>query len=186
MATEDKYLIIKLKGGDKDAFKQLFEKYYPLFLSFVHRMLKDPSIAEDLGQNVFMRVWVGRGRLDENKNFKNYLLVSVRNEIYQYFRHAFKTEDDSLSAEIADTGINIETEVSAKELEKNIALVVSDMPQRRREVFNMSRHEKLSNTEIAQRLGLSVRTVEKHIENALADIRKHLPASVLLIIMTLF
>lgn len=183
---EDKVLVKRLKDGDKNAFKSLFERYYPLFISFSRKLLKDEATAEDLIQNVFMKIWVGRAGLNEDKNFKNYLLVSVRNEIYQYFRHAFKIEDTGRCPEVIDGSMNIETEMSAKELQKNIAGVISNMPQRRREIFNMSRHEKLSNKEIAQRLGLSVRTVEKHIENALADIRRYIHVSILVIIMALW
>ena len=183
---EDRILVKRLKDGDKNAFKHLFERYYPLFISFAQRMLKDDSTAEDLIQNVFMKIWVGRENLNEDKNFRNYLLVSIRNEIYQYFRNAFKLEDTPQCPEIIDGSMNIETEMSAKELERNITGIISHMPQRRREIFNMSRHEKLSNREIAQRLGLSVRTVEKHIENAHADIRKHIHVSILVIIMTLW
>lgn len=184
--SEDRILVKRLKDGDKKAFRALFERYYPMFISFSRKMLKDEATAEDMIQNVFMKIWVGRENLNEDKNFRNYLLVSVRNEIYQYFRHAFKIEDSGKCPEVIDGSMNIETDMSVRELQKNIAAVISAMPQRRREIFNMSRHEKLSNKEIAQRLGLSVRTVEKHIENALADIRRHIHISILVIIMTLW
>lgn len=183
---EDKVLVARLKDGDKVAFKLLFERYYPLFISFALRLLKDESTAEDLIQNIFLKIWVGRANLNEDKNFKNYLLVSIRNEIYQYFRYAFRTDDSAECPEVIDTSINIETEISAKELEKRVSGIISRMPSRRREIFEMSRTEKLSNKEIAMRLGVSVRTIEKHIENALADIRKHLPVSILFIIMALW
>lgn len=184
--SEDRILVKRLKDGDKKAFRALFERYYPMFISFSRKMLKDEATAEDMIQNVFMKIWVGRENLNEDKNFRNYLLVSVRNEIYQYFRHAFKIEDSGKCPEVIDGSMNVETDMSARELQKNISAVISGMPQRRREIFNMSRHEKLSNKEIAQRLGLSVRTVEKHIENALADIRRHIHISILVIIMTLW
>jgi RNA polymerase sigma-70 factor (ECF subfamily) len=183
---EDKILVSRLKSGDKNAFKLLFEKYYPLFISFTKRLLKDEVDAEDLIQNVFMRIWVGRANLDEDKNFKNYLLVSVRNEIYQYFRHHFRIDDTAECPEVVDTTQNIDTEISAKELEKRITDVIMKMPQRRREIFNLSRLEKLSNQEISTRLGISVRTVEKHIENALKDIRQQLNISVLILTMILW
>lgn len=183
---EDKVLVRRLRDGDKLAFKALFERYYPLFMSFAHRLLKDETAAEDLIQNVFLRIWTGRANLDEDKNFKNYLLVSVRNEIYQYFRHHFRIDDTAECPEVVDTTQNIDTELSAKELEKRITDVIMKMPQRRREIFNLSRLEKLSNQEISTRLGISVRTVEKHIENALKDIRQHLNISVLILTMILW
>lgn len=172
--VEDKVLVRRLRDGDKSAFKALFERYYPLFMSFAHRMLKDETAVDDLIQNVFLKIWIGRANLDENKSFKNYLLVSVRNEIYQYYRHVFRIDDTAECPEIVDVSQNLDTELSAKELEKRITGVILKMPQRRREIFNMSRSEKLSNQEIASRLGISIRTVEKHIENALLDIRKNI------------
>ena len=184
--TGDKILVRRLKTGDKEAFRLLYERYYPLFISFAKRMLKDEATAEDLMQNVFVKVWVGRANLNEDKNFRNYLLVAIRNEIYQYFRHAFKVERGGQDIDVVDGGMNVEVDMSAKELEKKITGVIADMPQRRREIFSMSRYEKLSNKEIAQRLSLSVRTVEKHIENALSDIRKRIHVSILVIIMTLW
>lgn len=183
---EDKILVRRLRSGDKDAFRLLYERYYPLFISFANRMLKDENMAEDLIQNVFMKVWVGRANLNEEKNFRNYLLVSIRNEVYQYFRRAFRIDSEAPCPDIIDGSMNVETAISAKELERKIAGVIAGMPHRRREIFNMSRYEKLSNREIAQRLGLSVRTVEKHIENALADIRKTIPVSVLILVMILW
>ena len=186
VVIEDKVLVARLKEGDKVAFKLLFERYYPLFISFALRLLKDESTAEDLIQNVFLKVWVGRENLNEEKNFKNYLLVSIRNEIYQYFRYAFRNDDTDECPEVVDTSINIETELSAKELQYQVTDIIAKMPSRRREIFSMSRNEKLSNKEIAAKLGLSVRTIEKHIENALADIRKHLPVSMLIAVMTLW
>ena len=183
---EDKVLVRRLRSGDKDAFRSLYERYYPLFFSFAHRMLKDEHMAEDLIQNVFLKIWVCRANLNEDKNFRNYLLVSIRNEVYQYFRHAFRIDSESPCPDVIDGSMNVETAISAKELERKIAGVIAGMPHRRREIFNMSRYEKLSNREIAQRLGLSVRTVDKHIENALADIRKNIPVSILVLIMLLW
>ncbi len=180
---DDRFLVKQLKDGNKAAFQILFERYFSLFLTFSNNLMKDPANAEDVVQNVFIKIWVGRDKIDENKNFKNYLLVSVRNEIYQHFRSAAKNQHDNLSTDIIDNEINIETNLSARELEQRIRGLVQKMPQRRREIFNMSRTEKLSNLEIARRLGLSVRTVEKHIELALSDLRKGLTISVAMLIM---
>lgn len=77
-------------------------------------------------------------------------------------------------------------EAAAREMEKNIAKVIAAMPERRREIFEMSRTQKLSNAEIADRLGISIRTVEMYIENALSDIRHKLPVSILVLITLLF
>ena len=182
----EKHLIERLKNGDKDAFRQLFEHYYPLFLAFARRILKESHIAEDMLQNVFMRTWVLRERLDEKRSLKNYLLVAVRNEIYYYLRSEMKNRHQELTPEIADSSLSSDRTLSLKEMERGIAKIIAAMPERRREIFRMSRNLKLSNQEIAERLGISVRTVEKHIENALSDIRHRLPVSIIILISIIF
>lgn len=171
----EKYLISRLKKGDKDAFRQLFEYYYPLFLAFAKRLLKKDYVSEDLIQNVFMRVWILREKLDEKRSLKNYLLVAVRNEIYYFLRTELKKKHEEIKDDVAVTMFDANNNMSAKELEIAVSKILSSMPERRREIFELSRSNKLSNAEIADKLGLSVRTVEKHIENALKDIRNQLP-----------
>ncbi len=183
--SDDKQLLIRLKRGDKESFRILFERDYPVFLSFARRMLRDGDVAEDLVQNVFMRLWIARERIDENRNLRNYLLVSVRNEIYGHFRTAFvarRQGDLDSVAERTRSSSNLENDYSAKELEQTVGRIVEAMPDRRREIFNLSREQHLTNAQIAEKLGLSVRTVEKHIELALSEIRHLLPVSVLLLV----
>lgn len=121
---DDRFLVKQLKDGNKAAFQILFERYFSLFLTFSNNLMKDPADAEDVVQNVFIKIWVGRDKIDENKNFKNYLLVSVRNEIYQHFRFAAKNQHDNLSTDVIDNEINIETNLSARELEQRIRELV--------------------------------------------------------------
>lgn len=172
----EKYLISRLKKSDRSAFGQLFEHYYPIALSFAKSMLHNKTVAEDLIQNIFMRIWANRENFDENKRLKNYLMVAIRNEVYYHLRSEMKKKHEDIHPEIMDHS-SIDCILHAKEMEKNISETLASMPERRREIFEMSREDKLSNAEIAQRLDISTRTVEKHIENALADLRRNFPNS---------
>ena len=167
----DRYLVERIQKGDRNAFRQLFERYYPLFVSFARKLLRDNQMAEDLVQNVFVRVWSSRERLDVDRNIRSYLLVAVRNEVFCYIRGIGREFHEQLSEDVRVTDTDAAQIMNAKDMERDIRQIIADMPDRRREVFSMSRNENLSNKEIADRLGLSVRTVEKHIENALTDIR---------------
>lgn len=167
----DRYLVERIQKGDRSAFGQLFDRYYALFVSFARKLLRDDQVAEDLVQNVFVRVWSSRERLDIDRNIRSYLLVAVRNEVFCYLRGICRELHEQLSDDARVTDTDAAQIMSAKDMERGIRQIIADMPERRREVFCMSRNEKLSNQEIADRLGLSVRTVEKHIENALTDIR---------------
>lgn len=183
MSTE-RELIIKLIGGDKGSFSLLFEQYYPLFLSFTRRLLRNEAACEDIVQNVFLRLWVHKEHLDPGGSMKNYLLVSVRNEIYCYLRSSFnsKRADEYGICEIQDSKCDGYDEVFAKETQERIVNIVAQMPEKRRQVFQLSRNRNLTNAQIAQDLGISVRTVEKHIQLALEEIRGKLGLSILLII----
>lgn len=167
----DRYLVERIQKGDRSAFRQLFDRYYALFVSFARKLLRDDQVAEDLVQNVFVRVWSSRERLDIDRNIRSYLLVAVRNEVFCYLRGIGRELHEQLSDDARVTDTDAAQIMSAKDMERGIRQIIADMPERRREVFCMSRNENLSNQEIADRLGLSVRTVEKHIENALTDIR---------------
>lgn len=186
---DDKHLLIRLRKGDKDSFRALYELYGPQLLSFARRLTGDPDIAEDAVQNVFMRLWIRREGIDENRSVCNYLQVSVRNEIYAHFRSAFNARRERMSQEgneFPDISSDIEKDLSAQEMEDIVGRAVENMPERRREIFVMSRRLHLSNAQIADQLGLSVRTVEKHIELALKEIRNILPVPVILLITLLW
>lgn len=174
---EEKRLTARLKKGDKDAFRQLFESLFPVFLSFARKLLRDRTIAEDLVQNVFMRIWLNHETIDDSKDIRNYILVAVRNEVNGHLRRIHKKRYEELINEIPDETAGPETRMSDGAMIRDISTAISRMPDRRREVFSLSRDEGLSNKEIAERLGLSVRTVEKHIENALSDLKHRFPVS---------
>lgn len=177
MEKDDRYIIERIKKGDKYAFRQLFERYFPLFLSFARRLMRDDHAAEDIVQTVFMRIWDSREKLDPEKNIRNFLLVAVRNEVFFHLRESSRRRHEYDIPEVQDQSVGVERRMALNEMEQDIRKIVEDMPERRKEVFIMSRQESLSNKEIAERLGLSVRTVEKHIENALSDIRHKFPVS---------
>lgn len=185
---EERSLLEGLRRGDKECFRTIFEENAPVFLAFARRLLRDTDAAEDVVQNVFMRLWIVRERIDPGRGLRNYLLVAVRNEIYCYLRMAFQARREPRSAlrEPEDSAPGQDSELSARDLRRVVDRIVEHMPARRREIFLLSRQQHLSNAQIAQRLGLSVRTVEKHIELALQEIRRALPVSILLLVSLLW
>ena len=171
--SSDKQLIRAIKGGDTKSYEKLFERYYDRYFSFACALLHDADAAEDVLQNVFLKLWIGRDRLDENRSIENYLLVSVRNEIFDYLRLKYnQTVVRGETPEKEDASADIEEEMFRSETSDRMDKIIKNMPPQRQRIFMMSKYENMSSKDIADALGLSVRTVERHIYLALKDLKQ--------------
>jgi len=183
----DKQLLKRLKCGDKESFNELFETHYSRYLSFARGLLRDPDAAEDVVQNVFMKLWIARARIDEERSVHNFLLVAIRNEIFNHMRQRYNAKRwDIELPDVEDKYADIDLKYSFTETEAHMHRIIERMPPQRKVVFNLSRTEHLSNAEIAQLLHISQRTVEKHIEQALRQLRTTINFSVAVLIVHLF
>jgi len=174
-AMSDGELTAAVRGGDDRAYDAVFLRWYPQVRRFLFMLVKENALAEDLAQGVFMKLWLFRARLNPAQSLKNYLMVLARNAALDFFRSKYHTLQTDQSFP-PDPAASERAEQKAEYTETSIRIrqAVEEMPVLRREVFKMSRFEQLSNKEIAVRLGLSVRTVEKHIQLALKDLRTFL------------
>ena len=173
----DSELVAAVRSGDDLAFNALFLRWYSRVEQFLLKLVREPALAEDLTQGVFMKVWLYRDRLEPSRQLGNYLFVLARNaalDVFKSKRHLVMADistppqKENYNSERPDRQLEF-TETSGR-----IRQIVDAMPEQRRDVFRLSRYGQLSHTEIASKLGLSVRTVEKHIQLALQDIRKNL------------
>lgn len=169
----DDKLIKALKGGDKESFRKLIDSSYSLYFSFALALVKDREAAKDILQDVFLKLYLHRQDIDETMNLRNYLFKSVRLEVKNHLRLAFNARrkdgfpEDRLIADLYNVIYYDDTVSSVND-------ALAAMPPVRKAVFVMSRMDGRSNAEIAARLGISVRTVEKHIELAKRDLRESL------------
>lgn len=170
----------EVSGTDADSlespqkFEGFFLDYYPRVKGFINGLLQDAEEAEDLSQDIFMSLWQNRGNLKQIDNLDAYLFRIARNAVFRYIERSllFKNyQSRQLSDDNSDL-YEIESELNAKELELIIAIAVERMPSQRRKIYQMSREQGLSNENIARELNISKRTVENHLTQALADIRK--------------
>lgn len=178
MCTEsDKELVSGIIKGDVSCFEKLYWRYYPRVLSFTTGMMKDAERSLDISQEIFMNLWIYRESLDENLSVKNFLFVSARNRIINYFKSKVRTSV-VLMPDYPEQYIS--SDASPRDMAEyhqtadHIMKVVHQMPDKRQTIFRMNKFENIDKEEIAKILGLSVRTVEKHIELAKKDIKKSL------------
>ena len=170
---DERQLIALLREGDSLSFEILFQKYYVRFYNFCRNLIKDSHAAEDIVQNVFMKVWVNRKNLHPDQSIHNYIYVLTKHEVLNHIRDrrvCLQVEQlimsDQPSASITDEMF------SFRELDERVRRFFASMPGQRRKVFLLSRYRGMSNKAIAELLGLSVKTVDRHINLALTSLRK--------------
>jgi RNA polymerase sigma-70 factor (ECF subfamily) len=168
----------KLALGDHDAFRRLFMKYYPKVKSFINYFVKSDAVAEDLSQDIFEYIWINRDILPNLKSLNAYLFRMAKNKSINYLNHKL-IEEDYASSYVNLKEYLTDEEIYAKELELLIQLTVKNMPEQRRRIFEMSRNNHLPNAEIAEKLNISKKTVENHLNLALKQIRDVIQISLL-------
>ncbi|MCD7936068.1 MAG: RNA polymerase sigma-70 factor [Tannerellaceae bacterium] len=174
--------------------EQLFRKYYKGMCLYATHFVQDKSIAENIVQDVFFEVWQHRERVEFEGSVKYYLFRSVYNKSLNYLQsHAYikQTSLEEIPEKIegtyeADFLPEQEHRLMMEELEAQIEAIIESLPQQCRVIFRMSRVEQLKNREIAEKLNLSVKSVEKHISKALTILRTHLKGRELLLLLYLF
>lgn len=169
MTLETNILLSRIAAGDNEAFKTLFEMFYPKVKIFLVKFLKDENTAEDISQDIFVKIWTYREALPDIRSFNTYLYRMTRNAALNHLRGNHSKIDISKMSVLDDK--DIEAEYHTKEKELLIRLTVENMPPQRQRIFKMSREQGLSNDDIALKLGVSKKTVENNITLALKDLR---------------
>jgi RNA polymerase sigma-70 factor (ECF subfamily) len=161
---------LRLKSGDPEAFAQFFREHQPGILNYVHRLSGGNStLAEDVAQQVFLNFWTHRNQYDLEKPVTPLLLTMARNA----WLNAAKREEYRKTSELMeDAATSIDHGLEHKELEKAIEKSLAALEEPIREVFILSRYHELKYSEIAQMLGISIKTVEARLSRALQDLQK--------------
>ena len=168
--TDEEVLIKAMADGDMGAFAEIYKRYTPGLRRFVTGLIKDRTKAEDIVQNIFLRMMSSRPNFENVAAFKNWLFVCARNEVISTLRSKWESRVEKVEAfpERVSEGIQSGASLSL------INSILAKMPRRRSDVFRMSKLEGLSVEEIAARMGISERTVQKHLEIASKEVRRHL------------
>lgn len=171
MKTEDAQNVQKLILGEHNAFKSLFMKYFPKMKYFIAHFVKSDAVAEELAQDIFMKIWEHREKLTNVQSFDAYIYRMSKNISINYLEHKY-VEESYMENYQGETESTIEGELFAREIELLEQLTVNQMPPQRKTVYEMSRKKGMKNEEIATALGISKKTVENHLNLALKEIRK--------------
>jgi RNA polymerase sigma-70 factor (ECF subfamily) len=172
----EREIVLRLIDGDEDAFCELYATYKNRLLYFAMRFVKSRDFAEDIFQDAFTVIWQGRRFIDPNASFSSYLYTIMRNRILNQIRDMEKedTLKESILSQAIDYSDDTKNNILSGDLKNIIQKAFESLTPRQQEIFRMSREELLSHKEIADKLGISIHTVQEHISLALHTIRTYL------------
>lgn len=176
ICTDERDLLVRLIGGDEEAFCELYAHYKSHLLYFALKFVKSRDFAEDIFQDTFAVVWQSRCFINPDSSFSAYLYTIVRNRILNRMREM--ANEDRLKEHILTQAIdysdNTRQTILGNELKNLVNTALQQLTPRQRQVFELSREAQLSHKEIADALGISVNTVQEHISASLKLIRSYL------------
>lgn len=177
----DKALLVKLKGGDEEAFMQIFCRWERPLLNFLTKLIGSATDAEDVSQETFATLWGKRESIDPAKNIKTYIFLIAKQITWKHLRKdKYKNDFISNTFHSEDTGLSADDIIIAKELELLVEYSLNRMPARMREVYKLYYNEHLSYEQIADRLDTTTGNVRKQIFQARQSLKEIIKMAVLL------
>nr|WP_299387606.1 RNA polymerase sigma-70 factor [Allomuricauda sp.] len=184
--SNQKKFIKQLRKGVPFAYNQLVEIYYKNLCNYAYNLTKDDFKSEDIVQNVIVKLWQHRKKLNPNISLKNYLYKSVYNEFVDQYRK--ETAVTALEKKYFE-GLNSFIETHDEDNKSLMALLekeIAGLPNKCKETFLLSKKEGLTYTEIAEYQKVSVNTVEKQMVKAFAILRKKIGEKMHTMLFVLF
>jgi len=175
--NEELFIIKKMIEGDIDSFKYFFDKYYNDLCNFVHIYLHNQVLSEEIVQDIFVYFWEKREKLQINTSVKAYLFSASKFKSLNLIRDTKTHKEIVGQIGISDHRYTSDQEdslIDTDEFRKILDLAISQLAPKCREIFILSKKQEISNKEIAERLGISVKTVENQMTIALKKLREQL------------
>ena len=179
----ERELLLKVAKGDESAFRELYLNWQPQLSSFVFRITKSRESASEIVQDVFLKIWLTREALTEIENFKSYLFIISRNHALNAFHKSMREirQIDQLGKSIRENPNDFD-----ENSQSHLTLVdeaIDHLTDRRREVYLLHRHQKLTYNQIGLQLGISRESVKTHLELAIKSITKYLKDRMTMVIL---
>jgi RNA polymerase sigma-70 factor (ECF subfamily) len=169
------HIASSIKSGDRPVFEELFRSWYRPLCVYAYGFLKSREESEEIVQSMFIQFWEKRADIMIDSSLKSYMYRAVRNAALNRLKHEkVKAGHAAYTMSVAETSASPLEGLEETELHQRIQLALKKLPEQCRVVFEMSRFEELKYSEIAQRLDISVKTVENQMGKALRIMREQL------------
>ena len=189
---EGKELLARISNNDEFAFMAFFDLYSKKVYQFIFKFIKEKSESEDLTQIVFIKLWEKRGMLNKVESVNGFVFTIAHRIVIDHFRLVQTKNKNLISNEYendeSSTTLTAEDLINKHEFEKIYNKAIDSLPPKRKAIFILSRHEGLTNKQIAERLDISVKTVENQMTSALLFLKDYFKQSdfILFIVFSIF
>jgi RNA polymerase sigma-70 factor, ECF subfamily len=172
----DTDIIGRIRQGDVKQFESLFRSSYVSLVRYAKTLLKDQDTSEEIVQDLFFRIWQDREKIKIESSLNGYLFRAVHNRCLHFIEHSRIVEKhaEEMSFRQPESSESPSDILNYKELQAKIASILEKLPERCGQIFCMNRFEGLKYNEIAEKLSVSVKTVEANMGRALKEFRKEL------------
>jgi RNA polymerase sigma-70 factor (ECF subfamily) len=170
----EQHWLAALRRGDERALRSIFDRHYSLLLSDIYRIVPDEDTCQDLAQEVFVELWRKRAGLDIHTSLRAYLRRAAVNKALNYLKSSKRmvfNEPETLTNSPDPSVRDIARKNEQEKLEEILYAAIETLPEKCRVVFSLSRFEQMSHREIAEQLGISVKTIENQITKAMKMLR---------------
>ncbi|WP_448701137.1 RNA polymerase sigma-70 factor [Mucilaginibacter sp. AW1-3] len=172
-------LLTGVASGDENAFRQLFTLYHHRLGAYIYNLTDSMELAEEIVQDVFLKIWINRDVLANIKSFKAYLFVVSKNHALNCLRkvarersHATEWDDNVVNA------IAVEEDEQYNRYDGLLDKAINNLPPQQKKVYMLSRQQHLKYKEIAAKLNISAETVKKHLQVSIASITSYVQANI--------
>ncbi len=183
-------LLERVAQGDESAFRVVFDHYRDAIFAFALKVTRHESIAEEIVQDVFLKIWINRSGLGDVRNFADFLYIIARNHTFNSLRGLARERklllDTSVDLQIA--GVSTEAIIVQRDYDRLLLQAVAQLPPQQKLVYTLGRQQGLSREEIAAQLNISPGTVKVHMAQALRTLRayfKNHPDGILFLIASI-
>ncbi len=185
--SDDSYLISQIQNNELEAFDVLFNKYRDRLYRFAFSLLKDAEDSKEIVQEAFFRIWKKRNEIDSTKSFKSFLFSISYNLIVDELRLRLKDQEyrKFLQTYFESRKFELANNFDYDSLVEQVRHAVDELPAKRKQIYTLSREVGLSHKEIAERMGVTVKTVENQITLALKHLKKRLGKDIIPIVLFL-
>lgn len=184
------HIVKRLAADEKKALDELYNFYYPRLYAFAKKFLKVEDEINDIIQDVFVKLWENRRKIKNYETYNALIFTITKNAIISYFREKIKQDSfhERVKEMATSNAVFMDDSVEYEDIREKVDLLIEQLPDKRKQVFKLSREQGLSNKEIAEQLNISIKTVENHTMHAIRFLRKHLKAIdiVTLLYLTIF